>query len=146
MPRNNPTTAAARATIARLARPPRLAEEDPIAARFIYALRLIAVHDIAGRDPVPELATRLGSVDTAAKALALAQSIKEMWPENIHIARFCCQCMSHDEATIAQMISGATTRDRARFDDALAGLVRLDRIHRLWDGVLGLVAAEMRAL
>ncbi len=134
-----------RATIARLAQPPRIEDTHPLAARFVYSLRLIAVHDQAKRDPVPELATRLGSVETAAKALALAQAIRRTWPEDIHIARFCCGLMSHDEATVAAMVTGAATRDRAGFEAAVSGLVRPDRLHRLWDATLGLVAAEMRA-
>ena len=146
MPQSRSNTAAARATIARLAQPPRIADLHPLAARFVYSLRLIAVHDRAKRDPVPELATRLGSVETAAKALALAQAIKATWPEDIHIARFCCGLMSHDEATVAAMITGAASRDRAGFEGAVEGLIRPDRLHRLWDATLGLIAAEMRAL
>lgn len=49
--------------IAQLAEPPRLAALHPIACRYITMLRLIAVHEAAERDPVPELAVRLGSVD-----------------------------------------------------------------------------------
>lgn len=146
MPQSRLSSAAAKATIARLAQPPLLADQHPIAARFVYSLRLIAVHDRAGRDPVPELATRLGSIETAAKALALGQAIKATWPEDIHISRFCCGLMSHDEATIATMITAAATRDRAMFEDAINGLIRPDRAHRLWDAVLGLVAAEVRAI
>jgi hypothetical protein len=146
MPHSRPRIAAAKATIARLAQPSRLADQHPIAARFVYSLRLIAVHDRAGRDPVPELATRLGSVEIAAKALALGQAIKGTWPEDIHISRFCCGLMSHDEATIAAMITGAATRDRPMFEDATRGFIRPDRAHRLWDAVIGLVTAEVRAI
>lgn len=146
MTQSRSNTATARATIARLAQPPRVAEHHPLAARFIYSLRLIAIHDRAKRDPVPELTTRLGSVEAAAKSLALAQVIQCTWPEDIHIARFCCGLMSHDEATIAGMLSSAVNRDRAAFDHSVHGLIRPDRVHRLWDAVLELVAAEMRAL
>lgn len=146
MPQSRSRTAAAQATIARLAEPPRLADTHPIAARFIYSMRLIAVHDRAKRDAVPELAMRLGSVEIAAKALALAQAVQECWPEDISVARFCCGFMSHDEATIAAMVSGTATRDRRQFEDAADGLIRPDRVPRLWDAVLGLVAAELRAL
>lgn len=141
----SPTTAA-KATIAKLAQTPRIADVHPIAARFVYALRLIALHDRAGRDPVPELACRLGSVEVAAKALALGQVISASWPEDIHVSRFCCGLMSHDEATIAAMMQSAGLRDRAGFEGAIEGLIRPDRAHRLWDAVLALVAAEMRTL
>lgn len=146
MPKSRTNFAAAQATIARLAQPPCLADHPPLAARFIYSLRLIAIHERARRDPVPELAARLGSVETAAKSLALAQVIQATWPEDIHIARFCCGLMSHDEATIAALIAGAVNRDRSAFEHSINGLVRPDRIHRLWEAVLALIAAEMRRL
>lgn len=136
---------ASKAIIAQLANAPRIAASHPIAARIVYALRLIALYDREGGDPVPELATRMGSVESAAKALFLGQAIKACWPEDIHISRFCCGLMTHDEATIAAMVSGAVMRDRSAFEGAIGGLVRPDRFHRLWDAVLALVAAEARA-
>ena len=122
-----------------------MSDQHPLAARFLYSLRLIAIHEQAKRDPVPELATRLGSVETAAKALVLAQAIKTTWPEDIHLSRFCCGMLTHDEATIADMIEGASSRDREKFEASIDGLIRPDRTHRLWDAVLGLVMAEIRA-
>lgn len=142
---SNQSSAAFRATLAGLARPPRIEEAGPLAARFVYALRLIALHERARRDPVPELATRLGSVEVAAKALALGQAISVNWPENIYVARFCCPLLSHDEATIAALIDSAAQGDRKGFESAIEGFVRPDRIHRLWEPVLALIAAEMRA-
>ena len=124
----------------------RLSSRGPIAARFLYSLRLIALHERAGRDPVPELATRLGGVDIAAKALALSQAITSIWPEDIHVSRFCCQFLTHDEATIAGLIACASQRDRAGFEAQVEGLIRPERIHRLWDGILALVASAARAL
>lgn len=145
MPHNSSSHAASRATIARLAKPARLADQHPIAGRFVYALRLIAVHERVGRDPVPELAMRLGGVDIAARALALALAIKATWPDDIHVSRFCCCLLSHDEATIGAMIASAATRDRTEFERALEGLLRPARIDRLWDHACELVAAELRA-
>ena len=144
MPQIHSTTAAD--IVAQLAEPPRLTGRHPIAARFVYSLRLIALHERARRDPVPELAQRLGSVEVAARSLVLAQTISAIWPENIHVSRFCCGFMGHDEATLAAMIEGAVDCDRAKFEDAAQGLIRPDRTDRLWDSVLGLVAAEARGL
>ena len=132
-------------TIARLAQPPRVEALHPIAGRFVYALRLIALHDRAKRDPVPELATRLGNVAVAAKALSLAQTISASWPEDIHVSRFCCCLMSHDEATIGAMVQSAAMRDREGFEAALDGFIRPARVHRLWEAVVELVAAELRS-
>lgn len=132
--------------VARLQRPARIADCAPIGARFIHALRLIALHERLGRDPVPELAARLGSVAVAAKALILAQTIAASWPESIAVSRFCCGLMSHDEATIGAFVDAAARGDRVGFEDALSGLIRPERMHRLWDSALALTAAEMRAL
>jgi hypothetical protein len=129
-----------------LAAPPRIEALAPIGGRFVHALRLIALHERIGRDPVPELAVRMGSVDVAAKALILAQTIAASWPENICVSRFCCRLMSHDEATIGAFIDAAAGGDRFGFEAALDGLIRADRMHRLWEGALALAAAELRAV
>ncbi|WP_298470157.1 DNA-directed RNA polymerase subunit beta' [uncultured Erythrobacter sp.] len=131
--------------VAQLAEPPRIASIGPIAARFLYSLRLIALHERARRDPVPELAVRLGSVETAAKSLTLAHTIGSVWPENIQVSRFCCQLLTHDEASIGAMIDAAGAQDRTAFEGSIEGLIRPDRLHRLWDAVLALIAAEHRA-
>lgn len=139
------SSAASSATIAKLAAPPKTGDLNPIAARFVYSLRLIAVHERAKRDPVPELAMRLGSVEVAAKSLALAQVIKTVWPENIHLSRFCCGLLTHDEATLGAMITSAAARDHAEFERCVQGFIRPDRHPALWDGVLSLIDAELRA-
>lgn len=145
MPQNRIPTEPRTATIAKLSETPRLQSLDPIAARFIYSLRLIAVHQRAGRDPVPELATRLASVGVAAKALALSQTLAAVWPENLHVSRFCCCKLTHDEATIGAAVQAAGARDRPAFERSVYGLLRPERTERLWGDVLGLVEAELRA-
>jgi hypothetical protein len=142
---NRPSSATTQDIIAALAKPPRVEMLGPVGARFVHALRLIALHERLGRDPVPELAVRLGSVEVAAKSLILAQTISACWPENIHVGRFCCRLLSHDEATIGAFVDAAACGDRPGFEDALAGLVRAERMPRLWEGALALAAAEMRA-
>jgi hypothetical protein len=146
MPHDRSPTAATRNIIAALAAPPRIEKLGPVAGRFIYALRLIAVHERVGRDPVPELASRLGSVDVAAKALILARAIAATWPENIAVSPFCCRLMSHDEATIGAFVDAGAAGDWRGFEAALDGLVRPDRAYRLWEAALALAAAEMRSL
>lgn len=143
MSQHRPTTAA-RQTIAALAAPPRIERLGPVAGRFIHALRLIAVHERIGRDPVPELAAKLGGVEIAAKALMMAHLIAAVWPENIHVSRFCCRLLSHDEATIGAFVDAAAAGDRMGFEAAIAGLIRADRAPRLWEAALSLAAAEMR--
>jgi hypothetical protein len=145
MSQNYPTTAAARATIADLAKSRLVQNLNPVSARFVYSLRLIALHKRANRDPVPELAARLNSVEVAAKALGLAETVSAIWPENIHVSRFCCCKLTHDEATIAEGIECALHRDRISFDQTIEGLIRSDRMEKLWDSVLSLIDAELRA-
>jgi len=44
------------------------------------------------------------------------------------------------------LVDAAAQADRPGFEDALSGLIRPERMHRLWDGALALAAAEMRAV
>lgn len=147
MSQHRPTNAASVAQkVAALAAPLRIESVDPLGARFIHALRLIALHERVGRDPLPELAVRLSSVEVAAKTLILASTIACVWPENVVVSRFCCCMISHDEATIGAMVDAAGRADRTAFEAMIDGLIRPDRGHRLWEASLALVAAEMRAL
>ena len=139
-------SATRQAIIERLAQPPRVETLGPFAGRFLHALRLIALHERVGRDPVPELAARLGSIEVAAKALMFAQTIAASWPENVHVSRFCCRALSHDEATLGALVDAAAQRNRTIAEQALEGLLRPERMHRLWEAALALIAAEMRAV
>lgn len=141
--RDNGGASGTGAWLAQLRCPRRITAIEPVAARFIYSLRLIAVHERARRDPVAELACRLGSVAVAVKALQLAEGLCRSWPEPISVRRFCCQVLSHDEATIAAMIEAAWHNRREAFFAQLEGLVRRDRIERLWRESVELAAGEM---
>lgn len=145
MPGTNTSFAHSRRIIAELAAPARIDTLDPIAARFIHSLRLIALHQRAKRDPVPELAARLGSIEIAARSLALSQAITATWPENIHVSRFCCCALTHDEMTIGAMIEAAHARDRTEFDATAEGLIRPARIEALWAEAQDLVISELNA-
>lgn len=138
-------TATSRAIIAQLAEPREIQALNPIAARFVYSLRLIALHQRAKRDPVPELAARLHSVEVAAKSLVLSQTVSAIWPENVHVSRFCCCILTHDEATMGDAIEAVINRDRTAFGHTLHGLLRPDRMQRFWDDASDLVITELRA-
>jgi len=142
MPQQPSRSTQSRDTIAALEQAPSLHSLGPIAMRFVYSLRLIALHERLQQDPVPELAMRLRGVDIAAKSLALSQAVSVTWPENVHVSRFCCQRLTHDEVTIGTLIDCAIARDRPGFEDQIHGLIRPDRVHHLWGAVLALVAAE----
>jgi len=126
----------------RLQTPARIDNQEAVAARFIYALRLIAAYQSAGRDPAAEQAVRMESVTAAVHAMELAHQLLRAWPESITVNRFCCMMLSHDEATIAHMINAAAGCDRRAFAKELADLVRPDRIERLWKHAVCLVGAE----
>ena len=145
MPKPSRPSIASSSILEDLLEPPRLESLSPIAARFIYSLRLIALHERVKRDPVPELAVRLGGFEIAAKSLALCQAIAATWPENIHVSRFCCQRLTHDEATIGALIDQAWSRDRTGFEAEIAGLIRPQRVNRLWEATLDLVMSEASA-
>ena len=126
----------------RLQMPQRIDEAESLPARFVYALRLMAAFRAARRDPVAELAVRLESVTTAICAIELSQALIGAWPEPIVVNRFCCQVLSHDEATIAALVTAAAARNQADFAAQLSGLVRPDRIERLWAKSVLLAGAE----
>lgn len=143
-PKNSASTGIG-AIVERMAEPGRIKNLSPYGARFVYSLRLIALYQRAGRDPVPELAVRLGSVEVAANSLALAQTLSSFWPERVCVSCFCCELLSHDERTIGSMVDHAAKCDRQNFDEVITGLVRHDRIDRLWTSAIAYVASEMRA-
>lgn len=146
MPHNRTPTSSSKTVVAQLACARAVQSLDPIAARFIYSLRLVALHNRVKRDPIPELAGRLASVEIAAKAFALAQMVAAVWPEDVHVSRFCCSKLTHDEATIAAMIEGAIGRDQQQAEATVQGLIRPERITALWGAVLALVEAELSAI
>lgn len=129
--------------IERLCKPSSISDFGPISGRFIYSLRLIALHRQVGRDPVPELAVKLGGVEIAIQTLKLAENIERSWPESIRVRRFCCRQLSYDEATIACMIAAAAEQRREGFEDQISGLIRHDRIERMWMDSIELVCAEL---
>jgi hypothetical protein len=144
---NKPTRPAidTSAILEKLAQVASISQLDAVASRFVYSLRLIALHERVKRDPVPELTMRLGGVDIAARTLGLSHVIASVWPENVHVSPFCCQRLTHDEATIGALLDRAWGRDRNGFEQQVEGLVRPERVHRLWDATLALVQAELRA-
>lgn len=126
----------------RLAAPVRIDSQSPVAMRFIFALRMIACHEVVGKDPIPCLAVKLGSLASAGQAMELAELCSRFWPEPINLARPCCLFLSHDEQTMATMVDAAAGRDHAGFCHQLDGLVRHERREALWDSAVALVAVD----
>ncbi len=128
--------------IARLQEQPRVDELDTLAIRFVFSLRLIAIHRQAKRDPVPELAARLGNLTSAIAALELVETLAQIWPETIQVGRACCRGLTLDEVTLGRAFEAVTARDRAAFAHQLDGLLKASRVDLLWEQALTFVAAE----
>lgn len=128
--------------IAKLKEPRKVSELTALEQHFVFSLRLIAVYRRAGRDPLAELTTRLGSVTVAVKALQLVENMAQAWPEPVQLRRCCCQIASHDELTMAAVVGAAAWARRELAEEALSGLLRPERIESIWAAALELVAAE----
>jgi len=121
------TTASAAAAIAALARPQDVRALSLTALHAVMAMRLSALFERAGRDPVPDLAQRYRSIETAAAVHALVLRVIRTWPERFLVNRPCQLTMTPDEATLAAMVRHALVADRQGFASLLDGFVRADR-------------------
>lgn len=119
--------------IARLRAPLLLQHQTCNSYRIIMALRLMAVCNRSGHDPLPLLAHRLANVGAARAVLAFADQVGMCWPENVQVMRPCCGALSHDEWTIGLLADAAAAGQRNQFSAILDGLVRQSRHERLYD-------------
>ena len=129
------------ATIAALARPADLRALSLQGLQLVMAMRMCALFEAAGRDPILELTTRFRSVTAARSVLELAEAVRRCWPESFMVHRPCCLALSTDEHTLAAMIRAVGGRNSAAFHDTLQGLVRADRLEHLHDVTVRAVAA-----
>lgn len=142
MKNSRTNTSGAKQWVAALAEPPAIMSLHPVAARLVYSLRLVAAYQRVGRDPAPELAQRLGQIAIAIKTLQLLETIGHAWPEAVNVRRFCCVRLSHDEMTLGRMLEAVWSGDEEAFGRQLDGLVRPDRVERIWNDAVDLVMAE----
>jgi len=138
---SSPNAQTAHAAIAALARPQDVRALSLTGLHIVMAMRLCALFEQAGREPVPELARRFRSVEAALAVLGLVDAITECWPEAVTVNRPCCMAMSPDEATIAAMARSATCGNSDAFADALSGFIRAERHDRLFEASVRAVAA-----
>jgi len=125
-------TAAHAAIIAGFARPQDVRALTLTALHVVMAMRLSALFERVGRDPVPDLAQRYRSIEAAAAVTALVRRVIRAWPEQFLVNRPCQLTMTPDEATLAQMVRHALGADRRGFDATLAGFVRTERHEALF--------------
>lgn len=81
------------------------------AMHMIMATRLCILFGQAGRDPVPDLAVRLRSMEAARRLARLVRAIQESWPEAFLIHRPCCMALSPDEALLGDIAVSAAQGD-----------------------------------
>lgn len=120
------------ATIAALSRPIDARALPLHALHLVMAMRLGALFEAAGRDPVSELTTRYRSVTKAVAVLRFTEEALRVWPAPFGVNRPCCLALTPDETTIAALARCARRGDRAAFGRAIDGLVRADRHERLY--------------
>lgn len=127
-----------------IARTPRLQSLPPRQRRIVGALRLwVALHK-SGEAPMARLTNWLGGTRTAAHLMLLIEEMGAAWPDPFCVSPPCCQCLSHDEATMAGMMTAAAQADRPGFDRLLSDLLPEDARERLFlsASVLTRVMAE----
>jgi hypothetical protein len=127
-------------TIARLARPHDLRGLTLTGLHMVMALRLCALFDQDGRDPVPDLARRYRSIEAACAVHGLVQTIKHVWPEPFMVNRPCCHAMTPDEVTLSMLVRNARSADREAFMRAVDGFVRAERQSALYEATVHAVA------
>jgi hypothetical protein len=90
------------------------------AVHLIMATRLCILFGQAGRDPLPDLAVRLRSMEAARRIARMVRSLQQIWPESFLIHRPCCMALSPDEALLGDLAVSATQGD----EDAAVQLLR----------------------
>jgi hypothetical protein len=84
--------------------------------------RWVAAHKSA-LCPVAAMRAQLGCVRAAAHLHLLLEEVGAAWPEPFSVSPPCCPRLSHDEATLAEMLRLAEYDDRPGFDRLLADLL-----------------------
>jgi len=128
--------------IAKLKEPGKLSDLSPIAQRFVFSLRLVAVYRKAGRDPVAELTARMGTVTVAVRALQLIESFAHAWPDPLQLRRCCCQLLSFDELTLSAALQAAADGERCVFEHQLADMLPSEVRETVWASAIEYVTAE----
>lgn len=128
------------ATLEKLARPRDVRGLTLNSLHMVMAMRLCALFDQAGCDPVPDLARRYRSIEAACAVHGLVQTIKQVWPEPFMVNRPCCHAMTPDEVTLSALVRNARSGNRQGFARAVDGFVRAERHPALYEATVHAVA------
>ena len=102
------------------------------AIRVVAGVRLWAMMRRMGWCPMRALAEQLGSGRAAAHLMLWMEEIGAAWPEAFCVSPPCSPRLSHDEATVGEMIGLAETANRPGFDRLLADMLPADERERLF--------------
>ncbi|TFI59493.1 addiction module antidote protein [Sphingomonas parva] len=115
-----------------LARRAELQELPDQAVRAVRALRRWVAARGTGRCTMDSLRAQLGCLRAAVHLQLLLEEVGAAWPEPFSVSPPCCPRLSHDETTLAGMLSLAAAADRPGFDRLLSDLLAEDVRERLY--------------
>lgn len=111
------------------------------AMHMIMATRLCILFGQAGRDPLPDLAVRLRSMDAARRVTQIVRTIQQDWPEHFLIHRPCSMALTPDEALLGDLVINADRGDECAATALLGDMLPRDSIHYLFREISVAVAA-----
>lgn len=115
------------------------------AMHMIMATRLCILFGQAGRDPLPDLAVRLRSMEAARRVARLVRSLQEVWPDSFLIHRPCCMALSPDEALLGDIAVTAVQGDEDAAVTLLRDVLPVDVARHVFLGAVAAAAAIQSA-
>lgn len=115
------------------------------AMHMIMATRLCILFGQAGRDPLPDLAVRLRSMDAARRVGRLVRAIQHDWPEHFLVHRPCCMTLSPDEAVLGDLAVAAAQGDESSAVTLLRDMLPADTARFLFREAVTAAAAIQAA-
>jgi len=111
------------------------------AMHLIMATRLCILFGQSGRDPLPDLAVRLRSMDAARRVAVLVRALQQDWPEHFLVHRPCCMALSPDEALFGDLIVAALQGHESGAMSLLRDTLRSDVARLLFHEMVAAAAA-----
>ena len=124
-----------------LGNPTLLASLHPQTALVVRTIRIWAGLRMARRCPLEMAESRFGSLEAASALHRLVAEMSAAWPDPIAIAPPCCPVLSHDEATLAALLTAAASDHRLAFDREAEDMLDEDARGRLWTEMRAILAA-----
>ncbi|MBT2186194.1 hypothetical protein [Sphingobium nicotianae] len=115
------------------------------AMHMIMATRLCILFGQAGRDPLPDLAVRLRSMEAARRVARLVRSLQAVWPDSFLIHRPCCMALSPDEALLGDIAVTAVQGDEGAAVTLLREVLPVDVARHVFIGAVAAAAAIQAA-